>query len=101
MENLETFAQFREELYLAAAIIRTIFAQPNQQAARQQLEEVAKTKEKRWPQAAAVLRGGVDEVLTYMSFPTEHWTRLFSTNVLERLNRAGRRRPGVAGPFPG
>ena len=32
-------------------------------------------------------RKGAEKALTYMSFPREHWTRIYSTNPLERLNR--------------
>ena len=41
-----------------------------------------------------------DDVLAYMAFPREHWTRLYSTNVLERLNREVKRRTDVVGVFP-
>ncbi len=85
---------------VVAAAIRTAFAQPNQEAAHQQLAEVVRVMEPRWPKAAAVLAGGADDVLAYMSFPREHWTRIYSTNPLERLNREVKRRSEVVGIFP-
>lgn len=97
--NVLAYIPKRDKAMVAAAI-RTIFAQPDQMAAKRQLEEVAKTMEQHWPKAAEVLRSGTDEVLEYMSFPPEHWTRLYSTNVLERLNREVRRRTDVAEVFP-
>ena len=54
----------------------------------------------RWPKAAAVLTKGEDEVLTYMTFPMEHWTRIYSTNPLERVIREVKRRTNVVGIFP-
>ena len=85
---------------MVAAALRTIFAQPNQEAAHQQLAEVARAMEERWPKAAAVLLAGEDDILTYMAFPPEHWTRIYSTNPLERLNREVKRRTNVVGIFP-
>jgi putative transposase len=85
---------------LVAATVRTIFAQPDRAAAGQQLGEVARALEDRWPQAAALLMAAEDDVLAYMAFPREHWTRLYSTNLLERLNREVKRRTDVVGVFP-
>ena len=85
---------------MVAALVRTIFAQPDQPSARQQLEQVARTLERRFRQAAALLREAADDVLAYMAFPPEHWRRIHSTNVLERLNRELARRCDVVGIFP-
>ena len=67
---------------------------------RQQLQEVVQALQVRWPQAAKVLLEAEEDVLAYMAFPHEHWTRIFSTNVLERLNREVKRRTDVVGVFP-
>ena len=40
------------------------------------------------------------ETLTYCDFPSEHWTRIRTNNVIERLNREIRRRTRVVGTFP-
>ena len=44
--------------------------------------------------------GGIEETLTYCHFPDEHWTRIRTNNVIERLNREIRRRTRVVGTFP-
>ncbi len=85
---------------MVAAAVRTIFAQRDQQAAKEQVAEVVRAMEKRWPKAAVVLANGEDDVLTYLTFPAEHWTRIYSTNPLERLNREVKRRTDVVAIFP-
>jgi len=85
---------------MVAAALRTIFAQPNQEAAQQQLAEVARAMGERWPKAADVSLAGEEDVLSYMAFLPEHWTRIYSTNPLERLNREVKRRTNVVGIFP-
>lgn len=85
---------------MVAALVRTVFAQPDQASARQQLEQVAGTLQRRFAQAAALLREAAEDVLAYMAFPPEHWRRIHSTNVLERLNRELARRCDVVGIFP-
>ena len=55
----------------------------------------------RWlAQAATIVREGVDEPLSYMAFPREHWTRIRTNNVLERIVCEIRRRTRVVGNFP-
>lgn len=90
----------KKDKSMVAAALRTIFAQPDQEAARQQLSEVARAMAERWPKAAEVLLAGEEDVLSYMAFPPEHWTRIYSTNPLERLNREVKRRTNVVGIFP-
>src|SRR5262249_60562339 len=85
---------------VVAALVRTIFAQPDRRAAGQQLREVARLLESRWPQAAPLLLAAEDDVLAYLAFPPEHWTRLYSTHVLERLNRELKPRTDLVGGFP-
>jgi putative transposase len=65
---------------VVAAALRTIFAQPDREAAGAQLAEVVKAMRARWPKAADVVAEAENNVLAYMSFPEEHWTRIYSTN---------------------
>ena len=46
------------------------------------------------------MEDGVEETLTYCDFPSEHWTRIRTNNVIERLNREIRRRTRVVGVCP-
>ena len=56
--------------------------------------------ERRTQEAAKKVEDGIEETLTYCDFPSEHWTRIRTNNVIERLNREIRRRTRVVGSFP-
>jgi hypothetical protein len=99
MRNILAQVPQRDKSMVVAAI-RTIFAQPTQADAKRQLAEVVTTLRGRWDKAADVLEAAVDDVLAYMSFPSAHWSRIDSTNPLERLNREVKRRTEVVGVFP-
>ena len=49
---------------------------------------------------AEFVESTVEETLSYMDFPYEHWTRLRTNNALERIMKEIRRRPRVIGAFP-
>jgi transposase-like protein len=85
---------------MVAAAVRTIFAQPGRDAAGRQLRYVAKTIKPHWPEAARLLLHAEEDVLAFMAFPKAHWTRIYSTNVLERLNKEVKRRTKVVEIFP-
>jgi transposase-like protein len=84
-----------------AAMLKAIHGQEDRQAAREKAQAVvAKLTAMRLSQAAEIVRLGHDETLSYMGFPREHWTRLRTNNVLERIMREIRRRTRVVGAFP-
>jgi putative transposase len=85
---------------MAAATLRTIFAQADADSARDTLERVCRLFEKRYPQLVACLRDAETDVLAYYGFPVEHRRQIWSTNSLERLNREVGRRCEVVGIFP-
>jgi len=83
-----------------AALVRTIFAQPDHRTALAQLQKVADGLRPRFPQAAALLEEAAEDVLAHRHFPVEHRARLHSTNPLERLHKEVKRRSAVVGIFP-
>ena len=86
---------------LVAAMLKAIHAQEDLQAARSKATDVvAKLEGMRLAKAARVVRDGVEETLTYMQFPSEHWRRIRTNNPLERIMREIRRRTRVVGAFP-
>ena len=90
----------RSAQQMVAALVRTIFAQPDKAAAHAQLAEVVQRLRPRFPKAAELLCEAEEDVLAYMAFPREHWRQLHSTNPLERLMREIGRRSDVVGIFP-
>jgi putative transposase len=85
---------------MVAAALRTIYTQPDRQAAGQQLPAVVRAMRPRWPKAAELLECAEEDILTFMAFPIDHWSRIYSTNPLERLNKEIKRRTNVVGIFP-
>ncbi len=83
-----------------AAIVRTVFAQPDHPSAMAQLRRVADGLRGRFPDAAELLEEAAEDVLAHFHFPEEHRRRLHSTNPLERLHKEVKRRTAVVGIFP-
>ena len=86
---------------LVAKMLKVIHSQENKKAAREKakvvVEELRSMKLKK---TAQKVEDGIEETLAYRDFPSEHWTRIRTNNVMERLNREIRRRTRVAGSFP-
>jgi putative transposase len=84
-----------------AAMLKAIHGQEDRAAAREKAQAVVeKLVAMKLGQAAAIVREGVEETLSYMAFPREHWTRIRTNNMLERIMREIRRRTRVVGNFP-
>jgi putative transposase len=83
-----------------AAVVRTIFAQPDHASALVQLRKVAEALRARFPRTATLLEDAAEDILAYRHVPVEHQRQLHSTNPLERLNKEIKRRANVVGIFP-
>jgi putative transposase len=83
-----------------AAIVRTVFSQPDHTSAMSQADDVARMLSGRFPQAAELLENAAEDVLAHLHFPMEHRRRLHSTTPLERLHKEIKRRTRVVGIFP-
>lgn len=84
-----------------AAMLKAIHAQEDRASAEEKGRAVvAKLEGMRLSKAAAIVREGVGETLSYMAFPREHWRSIRTNNPMERINREIRRRTRVVGAFP-
>ncbi len=83
------------------AMLKAIHAQEDRAEAEQKAAAVVeKLETMKLGRAAQIVREGVSETLSYMSFPREHRRCIKTNNPLERLNREVRRRTRVVGAFP-
>jgi putative transposase len=85
---------------MIAAAIRGIFQASSGQEARERLAEVLERLEPIAPKVAQLLLDAEGDLLGFYAFPCEHWSKLRSTNPLERVNREIGRRTDVVGIFP-
>ena len=84
-----------------AKMLKAIHAQENKAAAKEKAKSViSRLREMKLNKAADKLENGLEETLTYMDFPSEHWLRIRTNNVIERVNREIKRRTSVIGTFP-
>ena len=91
----------RSKMKLVAKMLKAIHAQESKAAAREKAKQVVSDlSEMKLKEAAKKIEDSIEETLAYMDFPFEHWTRIRTNNVIERLNREIRRRTRVVGTFP-
>lgn len=91
----------RNKMKAVAMMLKAIHAQESKEAAREKAKQVAaKLHEMKLGKAAQKIQDGIEETLTYMEFPSQHWTRIRTNNTIERLNRENKRRTKAIGAFP-
>jgi transposase-like protein len=85
---------------LLAALIRPIFNAEDLEQARDRLSEAVAHLDGRMPKVVALLEDAEPDILAFYAFPAAHWSKLRSTNPLERFNKEIGRRTDVVGIFP-
>jgi transposase-like protein len=85
---------------MVSAALREIFNADSYDSARERCGEVIDRLAGPAPKVAELLEGAEDDLLAFYRFPPAHWSKLRSTNPLERVNREIGRRADVVGIFP-
>lgn len=66
----------RNKMKTVAMMLKAIHAQESKEAAREKAEQVAqKLRKMKLASAAKKVEDGIEETLTYMDFPLQHWSR--------------------------
>lgn len=85
---------------MVSAALREIFNAEDLAAARDRAGQVIERLSGPAPKVAELLTGAEEDLLAFYRFPDVHWSKLRSTNPLERVNREIGRRADVVGIFP-
>jgi len=85
---------------LVSAALREVFNADDHAQARERVTHVIAQLTPSTPKVAELLADAEADLLAFYEFPREHWTKLRSTNPLERVNREIGRRTDVVGIFP-
>ena len=83
-----------------SAFIATACAQETPEAASTQWRAVADQIRPKVPTLAANMDGGESDVLAYITFPSEHRSKLHKANPTERLNGEIKRRTELSASSP-
>lgn len=81
-------------------LLKLVLSSADLKTARENLAHAIRVLESRHPKAARVLEDAGEDMLAFMHFPSVHWRKIHSTNLVERLNREIKRRTRVVSIFP-
>ena len=85
---------------MVTAALRSVFAQENATEILTRWDDLAASLADRFPRATELMHQAREDVLAFRHFPQPHWRKVWSTNLLERVNEEIKRRTRVVGIFP-
>jgi len=85
---------------MVTAALRSVFAQEKASEIEARWDDLASSLAERFPNAAKLMLEAREDVLAFRHFPEPHWKKVWSTNLLERVNEEIKRRTRVVGIFP-
>jgi putative transposase len=90
----------RDQRGLVAAALREIFNAESYEQARERVGSVLERPQPVASKVCELLEAAEEDLLAFYRFPAEHWTKLRSTNPLERVNKEIGQLTDVVGIFP-
>ena len=90
----------RDQRNLVAAAVREVFNAEHQRQARERVGQVLARLAELAPKVCELLEAAEEDLIAFYTFAAEHWTKIRSTNPLERVNKEIGRRTDVVGIFP-
>lgn len=85
---------------MVTAALRSVFAQESAEEIESRWDDLAASLAERFSKATALMHEAKEDVLAFRHFPKDHWRKIWSTNLLERVNEEIKRRTRVVGIFP-
>lgn len=85
---------------MVSAALREVFNAEDHQDAKERSASVIERLAPTVPKVAALLEEAEEDLLAFYRFPAAHWSKLRSTNNIERVNKEIARRSDVVGIFP-
>jgi putative transposase len=90
----------RDQRGLVSAALREGFNAEDQAHARERVGHVLERLQTVAPKVCQLLEEAEEDLIAFYLLPQEHWSKLRSTNPLERVNKEIGRRSDVVGIFP-
>lgn len=84
----------------ASAAVREIYQAIDKDEAKSRMKKIVDSYQLKAPKFCEWLEEHFVEGLTFFDFPKEHWSKIRTNNLLERMNQEQKRRTTVARLFP-
>lgn len=99
-QNAQAYAPtmyLRQEI---AGVLRDIYSAPTRADAKARLEKAIDQYSSKAPKLSQWLEENCEEGFAFYAYPKEHWKKIRTNNISERLNQEIKRRTRVARLFP-
>jgi len=99
-QNAQSYVPKQSLKKAVANDIRSVFTAPNLNEAQRLLQLTVEKYKTRAPRLSDWMETNITEGFTIFSFPQEHWKKLRTSNLAERVNKEIKRRTKIVGIFP-